>query len=170
MLQAMQAKVTKEGDKEKELYAKFMCYCQTNGGSLSASVQSAEDKIPAVGSEIKASEEKKVQLQEDTSAAQADRDAAKAAMAEATSIRDKESAAYAAFKAEYSTNIEAISKAVAALEKGVAGSFLQTRGAQAVQKIVSSKDSALADEDRQMVVAFFEGKQRSGYAPQSGQI
>eukprot|EP00425_Heterocapsa_triquetra_P009464 CAMPEP_0195130618 /NCGR_PEP_ID=MMETSP0448-20130528/143541_1 /TAXON_ID=66468 /ORGANISM="Heterocapsa triquestra, Strain CCMP 448" /LENGTH=74 /DNA_ID=CAMNT_0040168535 /DNA_START=11 /DNA_END=232 /DNA_ORIENTATION=- len=30
MLQNMQMKVTEEGEKEKELYNKFMCYCKTS--------------------------------------------------------------------------------------------------------------------------------------------
>jgi len=34
MLQMMQKKITAEGEKEKELFDKFMCYCQTGAGEL----------------------------------------------------------------------------------------------------------------------------------------
>ena len=50
---------------------------------------------------------------EDLKKAQVDRSAAKAAMAEATAIREK-----------LKTNIAAIGKAVAAMEKGAGGAFL----------------------------------------------
>eukprot|EP00416_Gambierdiscus_australes_P045640 CAMPEP_0171094746 /NCGR_PEP_ID=MMETSP0766_2-20121228/42245_1 /TAXON_ID=439317 /ORGANISM="Gambierdiscus australes, Strain CAWD 149" /LENGTH=107 /DNA_ID=CAMNT_0011553449 /DNA_START=54 /DNA_END=373 /DNA_ORIENTATION=+ len=70
MLQAMQAKVMEEGEKEKELYEKFLCYCKSNGGELSASISKAEERIPALGSEIKEAEEQKEQYSEELSQAQ----------------------------------------------------------------------------------------------------
>merc|ERR1719330_518693 len=147
MLQAMQKKVTEEGEVEQALYEKFQCYCQTSGGSLDKGIADAEEKIAALTAEIKASEEKKAQVSEDLKQAQEDRDAAKAAVAEATAIREKEAAAFAAFKAEKGPNIAAINKAVTALEKGMAGAFLQTSAAQALQKVVSSQHSSLIEED-----------------------
>merc|ERR1712156_573990 len=65
-----------------------------------------------------------VVLKEELKTAQADRAAAKAAMAEATAIREKEAAAYAAEKAAADKDISAIAKAVTALEKGMAVAFL----------------------------------------------
>eukprot|EP00420_Gonyaulax_spinifera_P031026 CAMPEP_0197881902 /NCGR_PEP_ID=MMETSP1439-20131203/9237_1 /TAXON_ID=66791 /ORGANISM="Gonyaulax spinifera, Strain CCMP409" /LENGTH=246 /DNA_ID=CAMNT_0043501537 /DNA_START=59 /DNA_END=796 /DNA_ORIENTATION=+ len=170
MLQAMQKKVTEEGETEKALYEKFQCYCKTSGGSLSASIQDAEEKIPAVTSDIKSSEEQKAQVSDSLTAAQEDRSSAKAAVAQATAIREKEAAAYAATKAEYGANLDAINRAVAALEKGMAGAFLQTGAAQTLQKVLSSRQSPLAEEDRQAVLSFLGGGHGSEYAPQSGEI
>eukprot|EP00416_Gambierdiscus_australes_P042361 CAMPEP_0171097228 /NCGR_PEP_ID=MMETSP0766_2-20121228/47350_1 /TAXON_ID=439317 /ORGANISM="Gambierdiscus australes, Strain CAWD 149" /LENGTH=722 /DNA_ID=CAMNT_0011556397 /DNA_START=60 /DNA_END=2228 /DNA_ORIENTATION=+ len=167
MLQAMQAKVTEEGEKEKELYEKFMCYCKNNGGDLSSSIAAAEDKIPAVSTQIKEAEEQKAATSDDLKGAQSDRSDAKDAMKEATAIREKEAAAYAAEKFEYTANIAAIAKAVAALEKGMAGSFLQTATAQTLRALVSSRKELL-EEDRQALLAFLEAGQ--SYAPQSGQV
>merc|ERR1719343_394342 len=56
MLQAMQKKVMEEGEKEEELYEKFVCWCKSGSGTLSASVQAAETKMPEVGSSIKVME------------------------------------------------------------------------------------------------------------------
>jgi len=170
MLQMMQTKVSQEGDTEKALYDKFACFCKTNGGSLTSSIESANDKIPAVTSDIKSSEELKAQTSDDLSQAQQDRDAAKTAVSEATAIREKEAAAFAAFKGESDANIDAINKAVAALEKGMAGAFLQSSSAQALKSLVMSKISALQDYDRQAVLSFLEGSHGSQYAPQSGEI
>merc|ERR1719203_62593 len=65
LLQAMQKKVTAEGAREKELYEKFMCHCKSGGGDLSASIGSAETRIPAVGSSIEESEQKLIQTKAD---------------------------------------------------------------------------------------------------------
>jgi len=169
MLQKIQKKVEAEGAAEKALYDKFMCYCETGGKDLSATIDGANTKIPNVASDIKAAEELKVQTAEELKQAQVDRDDAKAAMAEATAIREKEAAAFAASKEEFDTNIAALEKAYAAVDKGMAGAFLQTTGAQVLKRLVLDKQDML-DGDRQTIVAFLASAQGTDYAPQSGQI
>jgi len=167
MLQMMTKKVEAEGAKEKELFEKFMCYCKTSGGELGASISAAEKKIPNVGANIKEAESQAETLKIETAQAQADRAAAKKAMADATSLREKEAAAFAAEKAESDTNIAALGKAIAALEKGMAGAFLQTTNAQALQKIIISMTN-VEETDRTEVLSFLSGKET--YAPQGGEI
>ena len=70
-----------------------MCYCKTSGGDLGKSISDAETKIPQLDSDISEAEAHKAQLDEDVKQAQEDRTAAKAAMAEATALREKEAAA-----------------------------------------------------------------------------
>merc|ERR1712232_109780 len=106
------------------------------------------------------------QLQADLKAHKEDRAAAKKSVADATALREKGAAEYAAENAEGIANTKAISKAVAALEKGAAGGFLQTNAAQVVRKLIESRE----DVDRQSVLAFLSGEQGSSYSPQSGQI
>merc|ERR1712129_165909 len=48
---------------------------------------------------------------------------------EATSIRDKEAAAFAKFQEDSETNLGALGKAIPAVERGMKGSFLQTSAA-----------------------------------------
>jgi len=166
LLQSMQKKVEQEGKQELELYNKFMCYCKNGGGDLSTSISAAEEKIPAVTSDIEGSEAKLAGSKADLKQAQGDRAAAKDAMKQATALREKEAAAFAAFKAEHDTNIAAIVKATAAIEHGVAASFLQTPAAQILQHIVAKSD--LPEADQETVTAFLS--QSSSYAPQSGEI
>jgi len=59
-------------------------------------------------------------------------------------------------------------KAITAISTGMAGSFLQTGGAQMLKQILMSKHDTLMDDERQDVIAFLSGSQE--YAPQSGQI
>jgi len=85
----MEKQVEKEGEKEKELYDKFMCYCKSSTGDLADSIAAAETKIPAVTSDIESSQEEVKTLKEELKEAQTDRAEAKKAMAEATGIRKK---------------------------------------------------------------------------------
>merc|ERR1719269_375611 len=136
MLQSMQKKVTAEGEKEQELFDKFMCYCKNGDEALAKSIADAERKAPALAADIEAAETQVKQLKLDLKAHQTDRAAAKTAMAEATTIREKEAATFADLKAEADANIAAVNKATAAIEKGMAGSFLQTADAQVLKKLV----------------------------------
>jgi len=171
LLQAMQKKGTEEGEKEKELFDKFMCYCKGGQSDLGAAISAAESKVPAVGSDIETSEAKLVQTKEDLKQAQTDRAAAKESMAEAAALMEKEAASFAATKSELDTNIAAIKKAVTALEKGMSGGFLQTDAAQVLLKLVQGKQDMI-DMDRQELVAFLSGSsgESAGYAPQGGEI
>jgi len=168
MLQKMQKKVEAEGEKEKELYEKFMCYCKSGNGDLSASISTAEDKIPAVSSNIEASEGKLAQAKEDLQGAQADRSAAKEAMAKATAIREKEHKAYAKEKATLDADLEALKGAIFAIEKGMSGGFLQTRSASVLRRLVASAD--LDEPERDEVMAFLGGEHVQGYVPKSTEI
>merc|ERR1740138_559161 len=130
MLQAMEKKVTAEGEVEEKLFEKFMCYCKHGDEALAKSIGDAEAKVPAVGSDIEEAENQVVQLKQDLKSHQTDRAAAKAAMAEATAIREKEAGEFATLKAELDANLASLAKATSAIEKGMSGSFLQTNEAQ----------------------------------------
>jgi len=166
MLQNIQKKVAAEGEKEEEMFEKYMCYCKTGAGDLEKSIAAADTKIAEVSSAVEEAAAKKQQLDADLVAHKADREAAKAAMAEATSLREKEAAEFAKVKGDGNENYAAIEKAVAALEKGVAGSFLQSSAANVVRKLAVSLD--MGDADRQEVMAFLQSD--SEYSPQSGEI
>jgi len=153
MLQNMLKKVEEEGETEKKLYDKFMCYCQSGGKQLEQSISEAKDKVSTLPSEVTAAEEKLIQFKDDIKQAQADRAAAKSAMKRATAIRNKEAAEFAKMKAEADSNMVATAKAIAALERGVGAGFLQTRAAQDLRTFIMNK-ADVADDDRQVLVSF----------------
>merc|ERR1719433_1484786 len=142
-----------EGETEKKLYEKFMCYCQNGGKQLEASISEAEDKVSTLPAEVKAAEEKLTQFKDDIKQAQTDRAAAKRSMKKATAVRDKEAAEFAKMKAEADSNMVATAKAIAALEKGVGAGFLQTKTAQDLRSFVMNK-ADVQDEDRRAIVSF----------------
>jgi len=169
MLQMMQKKVQAEGEAEQELFDKFMCYCKNGAAALDKSIADAGDAIPELGANIEAGEGQLVQLKEDLKKHQVDRSAAKTAMAEATGVRGKEAAEFSKEKAELSSNLDAMGKAIKAIESGMAGGFLQTNTAQVLKKLAMT-DSNLLDADRQDIMAFLSGGHEGQYAPASGQI
>jgi len=170
LLQKMQKKVEEEGVKEAELFEKFQCYCKTSGATLTKSIEDADVKMPQLMSDIKEAESAKAQLQEELSGHQNDRDAAKAAMAKATEIREKEAAAFAKEESEDKAQIEALLKATAAIKKGMAGGFLQTTSAAVLRRFALNAD--ISNEDRDALTSFLTGSTFEGgkYAPASGEI
>jgi len=169
LLQNMAKKIAAESKKEEELFDKYMCYCKNAGGTLQGSIDANENKVPQVESALKEAEEQKVQLEQDVKDHQAARVDAKASMAKASSIREKEAGEFAKEKSEYDTNIGQLSGAMTAIEKGMTG-FLQTKAAEMVRRLALNSD--LSNFDRQLVMSFLAGSQAAdvGYVPKSGEI
>merc|ERR1719261_994121 len=114
------------------------------------------------------------QLKEDVAAHQADRAAAKEAIAKATAIREKEAAAFAKETAELTANLNALDKAIAALEKGVSGGFLQASASAVLRRLVLANRD-MDEDNRQKLLAFLSGTAAAPaygneYVPQSGEI
>merc|ERR1719336_1642244 len=192
LLQTMQKKVIAEGEKEEELYKKFMCYCRSSSTTLTDGISAGEAKSSELGTSIKEEQEQKAQLEDGLKQDQADRAAAKKSMADATAQRNKEAAEFADMKAESDANIDAVKAAVAALEQGmgmkdsrlayskgyrstaggggVAPAFLQSDKARTLRKLLTgSVGRELADDDRQAILSFLSGPP-GFYIPQSDQI
>ena len=74
------------------MFDKYMCWCNNGASDLEKSIGDAGTKMPQLESSITEAESQVVQLKEDLKNAQTDRSAAKAAMAEATSLRAKDAA------------------------------------------------------------------------------
>jgi len=167
MLQMMQNKVTAEGAKEKELFDKFMCYCQTGATQLASAIDAAATKIPQVESALKEAAASKSQFEADVKQAQADRAEANAAIASATALRAKEAAIFAKDSSDLKTNLAAMEKAIKAIAGGMsASSFLQSSGASVVRRLAVDMDISAADRDQ--IMSFLSVN--SEYAPQSGSI
>jgi len=166
MLQMMQNKVTAEGKKAEAIYDKFMCYCDNADELLGGAITAAENKIPQLEAAIGGDLAEKTQMEADIVKHKADRAAAKEAIAKATALREKEATAFAKESGDLQTNIDALAKAIPAIEKGMGGAFLQTTSATAVRDLSVSMD--MTNVDRQMLASFLSGK--AGYAPASGEI
>jgi predicted RNase H-like nuclease (RuvC/YqgF family) len=169
MLQDMTKTVEEEGVKEEKAFKEFMCYCKTGVADLDSSIAAAEQKIEALGATIKELTEKKASTEASLKEHQDSRSEAKDQMAKATAMRDQEHKAFLKFKSESDTNISAIAAAVAAIEKGMGASFLQSADSNRI-KVYAMEKANMQDQDRQTLLAFLSGTAQEGYAPKSGQI
>jgi septal ring factor EnvC (AmiA/AmiB activator) len=175
LLQTMAKKVEKEGDKEKELYEKFMCYCKTGGSDLTQAIGDSQAQVPAIQSDIEESTSNSAKLKQDLKRHAVDRNAANSAMAEATALREKEVAAFTAESTELQGYVTSMNGAIPAIEAGMAGTgLLQSQAAQvAMLRRAIGKDESLTDYDRESVLAFLAGSTQgtsSRYVPKGGEI
>merc|ERR1719235_643295 len=168
LMQNMQKEIEAEGAKEKELFDKFMCYCNSNNGELTKAVSDAKAQVEELTAKLKSEEAEKVQTAQELIDHKKDRESAKADVEEATVIREKESAEYEELKADSETNIKAMASAIPALEKGMGGAaLLLMPGGQKLHKLVETYAN-MDEQDRRDTLAFLD--QSTDYAPQSGQI
>jgi len=167
MLQQMQKKVEAEGKRDEDMYEKFMCYCKNGVAPLEESVSEAENKIPQLQASIDENVALLKQLKAELKTHKRFRTEATDAVEKATALREKEAAAFAKSSSEDKTNLDAVTKAIAALEKGM-GSFLQTAAAATLRKLTVEVD--INNGDRDILASFLAEKNGEGYEPQSGQI
>jgi len=170
MLQMMQQKVAEEGKRERELFDKFLCQCTTRTSGLEKAVEAATTKIPQLESNFKEAQAEQERLKSDVSQATSDRNDARQTLGDARGLRAKEAAAFEKEKGESQANVKALGKAVAALNKGAAGAFLQTSAAAQLRHLTATVD--MSDSDRDLVSSFLaaDASQNDGYAPASGEI
>merc|ERR1719515_58860 len=95
-------------------------------------------------------------------------------MVAAAEIRKKEAAAAAKEHVDNTVYIKALEKAIAALEKGVFGGFLQTKSASVLKRLMQSDSSVVAglsDDDKDGIMAFLGAPAYGNeYVPQSQEI
>merc|ERR1719456_783766 len=170
LMQDMQKEIEGEGAAEKELYDKFMCFCETGEGDLANSIAGNKAKIEELSSKHESETAEKSQIDQELVDHKSDREGAQKDVAEATAIRNKEKAEYDATAADSAANINALSGALPALEQGMGGAaLLQTAGGSRISKIVEDNQD-IDSYDKENVLAFLQGKSEGDYAPQSGQI
>jgi len=159
MLQSMQKKVEKESEEEEALFAKFECSCETSTKELTASVADEKQQIDDLSTAIETDSAQKKQVDEELVRHKAERDEANKVVAEATSLRKKENKDFESESADLKANLEAMKKAIAAIEKGTSSAFLQTTDGAALLKAVSGA----ADDDKETITDFFQqGSQGAG--------
>merc|ERR1719160_1199475 len=159
LMQDMQKEIETELTKEKELFEKFMCICNTYDDELAATAAKATAQIKELTSKIEEETAEKSQLSEELKSHLKDKAAAETDLDKATTIRGKEQADQEAAIEQGKAAAAALGKAIPALEKGAsAASLMQGDNGGALKKIVES--SAYIDSfDRRQIIAFLDGKE-----------
>merc|ERR1719310_1275544 len=119
ILQDMQKEIEVEGKKEEGMFEKFMCYCEGNTDGMSKAAEDAGQKIIELKSKLEAAKAEKAQLDQELIQHKLDRETATKDLEQATMIREKEKAEYVSATGEQKGDLEALTGAIAAIEKGM---------------------------------------------------
>jgi len=167
MLQEMQKSVEKEGATEKELYDKYMCYCDKTSAELGASIEAGNGKTSELTSQLEEDTAAKSQLDQDVSQHKADREEAQKSISEATAMREKEAMQFATESGEMKSNIAAVDGALRALRKGLGAAMLQS-GVGNFLKTVVRQSPLLGDAQREVLTSFLQNGNSAEAAAGSG--
>jgi len=166
LLQKMQAKVTEEGHKEKELYDKYICHCKKSKAELLDSISKGKASITETSDELVRDQDQKGQKVAAVEKDRADRQSAQEVLKSTMALREKEGAESAAEIADLKSNIKALHAAIKVLQ-GKGGSFLQRDTAETLRMMVSQNVENHAD--RAFIFSFLSND-REQYAPRTGEI
>merc|ERR1719326_740149 len=155
------------------MFDKFMCYCEGNTDGMGKSVEEAAQKITELKSKLAAEKAEKSQLGQELIQHKKDREAAKGDLSTATSIREKEHAEFVESTGDAKANVDALTGAIAALEKGMGKSFIQ-QNAESVARVVKVVKAATAVDqyEKDEILGLLQGKQNpfGDYSAASGEI
>ena len=173
LLQDMQKEIETEGETEQKMFDKFMCYCDGNTDGMGKSVEEAAQKITELQSKLAAEKAEKSQLDQELIQHKKDREAAKGDLETATSIREKEHAEFVESTGDAKANVDALTGAIAALEKGMGKSFIQqnAKSVARLEKIVKATTS-VDEYEKSEIMGLLQGKQNpfGDYSAASGEI
>jgi len=143
LLADLQAKVIAEGEAEEKAYRDYFEWCDDASKELQFEIKTGKSQVEELkatiakeASDIEAAEAKIAELAEKIATAAAD-------LKNATEIRDKEHADFAANEADLMDAIDVLGRAIKILEKHV--SMLQEQGGQAKFAALAQSFSALID-------------------------
>jgi len=159
LLQDMQKEIEADGKKEEEAFDKFMCYCDGNSGSMADSAAKSKQMVETLTAKLASLKAEKSQMDQELKGHKDARAAAKVDLSKAENIRNKEHEEFVATSTDQEQNINAMQRAIAALEKGM-GSFLQMPAAQVSRVSTAVEASSTVDDwQKESIMALLQGKQ-----------
>merc|ERR1719281_706426 len=168
MLENLQKELEAEGAKEKELYDKFMCFCDNGAADLLKTANDADAANKAAAAQLEADTAEKAQLEGDLKTHASDLATATKDLEEATNIREKQKSEFDATIGTKSASEAALGKAIPAIEKGMGGAalmeFMGSRDFKEIKRAIRASQGT-TDGGRQMVTSFLQGE-----TPGSGEI
>jgi predicted nucleic acid-binding Zn-ribbon protein len=159
MMENMQKEIEAEGEKEKALFDKFMCFCDNGAGDLLKTASDADAQNKAATAQLEQDSSEKAQLESDIKTHTSDLETATKDLEEATTIREKEKAEFDSTIGTKKSSEAALGKAIPAIEKGMGGAaFLQTFGKHVVNQIKKAlrNSGAITDTDRSTIQNFLQ--------------
>eukprot|EP00928_Gymnodinium_smaydae_P037673 TRINITY_DN26112_c0_g1_i1.p1 TRINITY_DN26112_c0_g1~~TRINITY_DN26112_c0_g1_i1.p1 ORF type:complete len:745 (-),score=268.53 TRINITY_DN26112_c0_g1_i1:39-2177(-) len=124
LLTELKGRITEDGEKEQKIYDKYACWCEKTSARKADAIDTARASIRDLGQQILTLKGSAATLEAEIQTLLADIKDNEEAQATATTIRQKENAAYAAESAEMKQALEALERATKVLQ-GAMPSLLQ---------------------------------------------
>jgi len=160
MLQDMAKELTREGEVEKEIFDKAICACEGGTDELNKVISDASAQVEELTAKVASGNAEKAQLTQDVAEHKSNAAGAKSDLDEATMLREKESKTFSATEKDTKTNLDGLSKAIPAIEKGMGGAALmQMKGSEMkMEKLRRFVEvtKLLGNDDRSNVLAFLD--------------
>lgn len=164
LLQNLKKEVEAEGEKHKEMYEKYMCYCETNEAATSKNLEDEKAHLGKLESAIKEYEGSNAQLTADIAELQEELEEDTKGMEKATGVRKSEATSYAAESNDMKVSIQSLDKAIPAIKKGMEGgaaaALLQPARGALLQSLKTnpSPDTERDDGARDALLALLQGR------------
>jgi len=188
LLQDLAEKSKQEGDVERDLYAKYKCYCDTTEAEKKTEISQLSEEIALLESEIDALQASSGKLSKEVAQLKADITANKEAQDEATSIRKQENDEFIALEADLKQAIGQMSEAITTLSEVGADQTMAEgadhkqymagyEGGAGLMKLRSTVKAALlaanafvGKKQAKVVDAFLQAPFTGTYTAQSGEV
>jgi len=192
MLKAMLAKSKEDGDKDRKIYAKFLCYCNTNKADTTGEIKTRTKEIALLESKIEELRGSTGELSSECAKLAADIDSNEKERSKAMTIRAKEEKSYNDFKGDMETGIKLLSSAIKTLAEVGADQdleesgndhekFMAGYGKNKKKKSLLGLDSTMKEalsaaaaflplKHQQTVTAFLQAPNTGSYSAQSGEV
>merc|ERR1719420_775264 len=173
MLQDMSKEVEREGEAEKEIFEKALCACEGGEKELDKTIVDSQAAIEEWTSKVESGKAESAQLTQEVADHKTGAEQAKNDLSEATSLRDKEHKEFVATEKDTKTNLDGLSKAIPAIEKGMGGAALMqlphmARKVEHLRRYVEVT-KYLTNDDRSQVLAFLdEGEDQEDSSQERG--
>jgi len=160
MLQDMQKELEREGEIEKEIFDKAICACEGGTDHLSKVIGDSATQIEELTAKVASGNAEKAQLTQDVAEHKSSAAGAKSDLDEAAMLREKESKQFSATEKDTKSNLDGLSKAIPAIEKGMGGAALMQmpgseRKMEKLRRFVEVT-KLLGNDERSNVLAFLD--------------
>mmetsp|Transcript_43615 Transcript_43615/g.81440 ORF Transcript_43615/g.81440 Transcript_43615/m.81440 type:complete len:687 (-) Transcript_43615:92-2152(-) len=189
LLKDMLKQLEKESAEDQEIYDELACWCKTNDKGKAEAISDAEDKIDILSDQISELTATSARLTNEIENLEKEIAANEAALAKATSVREKQLAAFTEEEKDLLESISSLSEALNVLSKHKAASFMQVQHKSmrdvgvSLQKMMKKHapllSGVLTRKERRAIASFVQAPQdyfdatptfKQSYGAQSGEI
>jgi len=183
LLQDMLKQLEKEAEEDEEVYEQLSCWCETNDKAKTKSIADAETRIKGLTTKIEELTANSARLNTEISNLNKEVEQNENALADATSMREKQLAEFNAEEADALNSIELLGSALETLGAHNAAALLQTSVGDSIANTLKHELTAnskqylgiITPSQRKMVETFIQsrvmpGSSGSSYEPKSGAI